>query len=142
MTPHLAEQVIKTERWLDPIEMHSLLKEVSHILLASPTDTPNTIEFTAFLNTSDPIPESIIPEIIAKLSKENRIKDTHLLFSGLKEVAFAKTGHETPLPILTDTLDETATPIAQSMFLIVFTGHSNGFENLKEGLSGWSYVKN
>ncbi len=134
------EKILKNERWLDIIEIRENLKGVQYIIMATPPEdeTNPRIHFTLFLNTQEAIPEAVVPQIIAKFAQDHAVNSTQLDTHGLLDVAFSLTGRETPMPVA---LYEPIEADAAIMYVVEFSGVAPGFKESKEGLTGWSYVR-
>ena len=135
------EKILKNERWLDPIEIKENLKGIQYIIMATPSENESdpTIRFTLFLNTRDAVPDTIVAQVVEKFATDNGIDGAAILEHGLLDVAFSLTGRETPMPLA---LYEKVDAASAVMHVVEFTGTSRNFKESKEGLTGWSYVRN
>jgi len=138
-------QPLKINSYLALSEIEKLLEGVEFIIMAAPsmlTPPALPIHFTIILNTSDPIPEAIKPQIIEKFCRDNAITATSDLIFEPARIAFAMTAQETPMPRhLFDPAEANTIPWVP-LQIIDFLGDSSGFKEVKDGLSGWSYSKN
>lgn len=138
-------QPLSIKSYLSFGEIESLLEGVEFIFMAAPSlinDPELPIHFTIVLNTSDPIPEAIKPMILEKFCSEHAITRTSHLLSNLERVAFALAGQETPMPRhLIDDADARSIPW-KLLHIIDFLGDAEGFSEVKNGLTGWSYSYN
>lgn len=131
--------------YLAKSEIEAHLANVDYIIMAAPSmmappELP--LHFSIFLNTSDPIPEEIKPQILKKFCHELAITQTRYVLSDLVRVAFALTSQETPMPRhILDEAEANTIPWT-TMYIIDFLGDAEGFKEAKDGLSGWSYSYN
>jgi hypothetical protein len=136
------EDVLKNEKWLDIIEINTLLDGISHIIMAAPTvfeGKSERIHFALFLNTQDDLPAEIARNILEKFAFEHQITEIREFQSSPVPTGFAQTHQETPMPI---PLEDSTEAVGVTMYLISFTGKSPLFAQAHEGLTGWSYVRN
>lgn len=138
-------QALKVYSYLSHAEIKTALEGVEFIIMAAPSMMAPPvlpIHFTIILNTSDPIPEAIKPQLLEKFCHEHNITATSDVLSNCERVAFAMTTQETPMPHhIVD--DAEANTIPWSLLHIIdFLGDSEGFKEAKDGLSGWSYSYN
>lgn len=138
-------QALKVHSYLSHNEIETHLNGVEFIIMAGPSmmaapELP--IHFTIILNTSDPIPNSVKPQIFEKFCREHGITATSHVLSNLERIAFAMTTQETPMPrhIIDDA--EANTLPWKLLYIIDFLGDAEGFKEAKDGLSGWSYSYN
>jgi len=143
------EQVLKTEKWFSKAEIEEILNNVEYIIMAEPNfnDTSMAqIHFTIFLNTQDVLPKEVINPILEKFSTEYKLKDVIDFQHQLADVAFAKTNQETPMPYHKITHDANSSAILEDAGTIknyIFDFNANaieGFNQIRDGLTGWSYV--
>ena len=140
-------QAIKTESYLDPVEINKNLETVEYIIMATPApekfkETP--IHFTIFLNTSDALPTEVQKAVLDKFLHENKIGQAHKLMSQLMPVGFSlSSAQDTPMPmLLVDPQDQSSIPY-NIMFVMDFLADSDAFSEAKENsLTGWSYSYN
>ena len=136
---------IKAQRYFEPFEIDAHLFGVEYIIMAAPSpeefkEAP--IHFTIFLNTKEPLPESIEQAVFEKFCREYRIKKTAEYFGGVSAVAFAQTQQDTPMPMLLVKPEDQKVLPHTAMFVMDFLGDSPDFKEPKEGLTGWSYSYN
>ncbi|MFK5937785.1 MAG: hypothetical protein QM497_05230 [Sulfurimonas sp.] len=137
-------KAIKTDTYLDPIEINNHLKKVNYIIMAAPApevfkNTP--IQFTIFLNTDNDLPQEAQNAVLEKFLKEQKIGKPSELMSRLMPVGFAlSTAQDTPMPLLlVDPQDQKSIPY-HVMFVMDFLADSDAFSEAKENsLTGWSY---
>jgi len=140
-------KAIKTDTYLDPIEIENHLKNVEYIIMAMPApekfkETP--IQFTIFLNTQDNFSEEIKTAILEKFLLENKIGKPEKLMSQRMPVGFsASKEQDTPMPLLLiDPQDQRSIP-HEIMFVMDFLADSEEFYEAKEhSLTGWTYSYN
>lgn len=136
---------LQINTYLSHAEISSHLTNVEYIIMAAPSmlKAPRLpIHFTIFLNTAGPIPEEIKPAIFEKFCCENGIVQTSDLLFETGRVAFALTAQETPMPRhLLDPAEANQIPWIP-LQVIDFLGDADGFKEVKDGLSGWSYSYN
>ncbi|MDD2828513.1 MAG: hypothetical protein PHW18_02935 [Sulfuricurvum sp.] len=131
--------------YLSRNEIEEHLANVDYILMAAPSmmappELP--LHFSIFLNTSNPIPDEIKPQILDKFCSQLGISKTRYVLSDLVRVAFAITPQETPMPRhLLDEAEANTIPWV-TMHIIDFLGDAEGFKEAKDGLNGWSYSYN
>lgn len=131
--------------YLSPSEIHAHLEGVEYIVMAAPSMLVSSelpIHFTIFLNTSEPIPEEIRPMVLEKFCQMYHITTTDHVLSNVERVAFAITSQETPMPRHIVDEAEAKTIPWTLMHIIDFLGDSEGFKEVRDGLSGWSYSYN
>ncbi|KIM11058.1 MAG: hypothetical protein KU37_08105 [Sulfuricurvum sp. PC08-66] len=142
------EKILKTYKWYTQAEIEMFLEGVSHIIMVEPDLRDNKskrLHFTLFLNTREALPPVVIEPVTEKFFDELGLYDVIEMSHFMAEVAFAQTSQETPMPHL---LDEAATASydgAQSVPCFVLDFYAlarEGYEEIAEGLSGWSYVRN
>jgi len=136
--------LIKAESYLTPPEIHAHLADVEYIVMAAPSTrdaAKGPIHFTLFLNTSDPLPPEIQEAVLEKFAREHGISGIADLFSQIDGVAFARTAHDTPMPMhLYKPEDKRALPHVP-MFVMDFEADSDRFSEVKEQqLTGWTYA--
>jgi len=136
--------LLKTEKWLDIVEINDNLKNVEYIVMAAPTpgtDPSLPIHFTIFLNTQDILPDEISEQVLNKFIKELKITKVHDMIHGNLPVAFSLNNQENAMPLLI--LDNSATESGLqtiSMFVYDFEGNAKGFKECKtESKTGWTY---
>ena len=140
-------KAIKTDTYLDPIEIENHLKNVEYIIMAMPApekfkETP--IQFTIFLNTNDNFSPEIKTVILEKFLLENKIGKPEKLMSQLMPVGFSLSNEQdTPMPLLLiDPKDQRSIP-HEIMFVMDFLADSEEFYEAKEhSLTGWTYSYN
>jgi hypothetical protein len=138
-------KAIKTDTYLDPIEIKKHLEKVEYIIMAAPApdvfkETP--IQFSIFLNTSDNLPQEIQNAVLEKFLSENKIDKPAELMSQLMPVGFAlSSSQDTPMPLLlVDQKDQKSIPY-NVMFVMDFLADSDAFSEAKEkSLTGWTYA--
>ncbi|MDD5717640.1 MAG: hypothetical protein PHW64_07530 [Sulfuricurvum sp.] len=138
-------QPLNIQNYLSFNEINTLLEGVEFIIMAAPSmmnPPAHPIHFTIILNTSEPLPEEIKPMIFEKFCHDYKITATSHLLSNLERIAFGKTTQDTPMPkhIVDDA--EAHTIPWKLLYIIDFLGDSEGFQEAKDGLSGWSYSYN
>lgn len=136
-------EAIKTTRYFEPSEIDAHLFGVEYIIMAAPSPEgfgASPIHFTLFLNTRDPLPESVQKPVLEKFCRQYGITGTAEFFGGIGAVAFAETQQETPMPMwLVREEDRRALPHTL-MYIMDFLGDSDTFVEVKrDGLTGWSY---
>ncbi|MFZ2967816.1 MAG: hypothetical protein WA080_02030 [Sulfuricurvum sp.] len=135
-------QPLKIHSYLSLSEITDHLKNVEFILMAAPSmlkPPAHPIHFTIILNTAEVIPEEVRPLILEKFCREHGITATSHVLSNRERIAFALTPQNTPMPRhIIDPAEATTIPWTL-LHIIDFLGDSNGFNEAKEGLSGWSY---
>jgi len=134
---------IKT--YLSKSEIEAHLQNVEYIIMVAPsllTAPKLPLHFSIFLNTSDVIPEEIKVQLLEKFCQEYAITQTSHVLNNRERVAFAQTPQDTPMPrhIIDDA--EANTIPWTLLHIIDFLGESQGFQEAKDGLSGWSYSYN
>ena len=138
-------QPLKINSYLSYTEIEKLLDGIEYIMMAAPSmlsEPMLPIHFTIILNTSEPLPEAVVPMIFDKFCQENNITQTSHLLSNLERVAFAMTAQETPMPKhLIDDAEAKSVPW-KLLYIFDFLGDAEGFKEVKDGLSGWSYSYN
>lgn len=140
-------KAIRTDTYLDPIEIENHLKNVEYIIMAMPApekfkETP--IQFTIFLNTNDNFSPEIKTSILEKFLLENKIGQPEKLMSQLMPVGFSLSNEQdTPMPLLLiDPKDQRSIP-HEVMFVMDFLADSEEFYEAKEhSLTGWTYSYN
>jgi hypothetical protein len=138
-------KAIKTDSYLDPIEINKHLEKVEYIIMAAPapdTFKQTPIHFTIFLNTNDDMPKEIQDAVLKKFLSENKIDKPAELMSQLMPVGFAlSSSQDTPMPLLlVDPKDQKSIPYSL-MFVMDFLANSDAFSEAKEkSLTGWSYA--
>ena len=140
-------KAIKTDTYLDPVEIQNHLKNVEYIIMAAPApatfkETP--IQFTIFLNTSDDLPAEIKDAVLKKFLDENKIGEPTKLLSQPMPVGFSlSNAQDTPMPLLLiDPQDQRSIPY-KLMFVMDFLADSDEFSQAKEhALTGWTYSYN
>jgi len=140
-------KAIKTDSYLDPIEIKKHLEKVEYIIMVVPApdtfvDTP--VHFTIFLNTSDDLPQEVQTAVLEKFLNEQKIGKPTELMSQLMPVGFAiSSAHDTAMPLLlVDPKDQKSIPYSV-MFVFDFLADSDEFVEVKEkSLTGWSYSYN
>lgn len=140
-------QAIKTDKYLDSLEIIKHLENVEYILMAAPApdhfkETP--IHFTIFLNTSDVLPEEVQEAVLAKFLQEQSIGEPSELMSQLMPVGFAiSNAQDTPMPMLLVKPEDQQRIPYSVMHVLDFLADSNEFSQAKEfSLTGWSYSYN
>ncbi|NCO01712.1 MAG: hypothetical protein GW906_07760 [Epsilonproteobacteria bacterium] len=141
-------QAIKTDKYLDPLEIIKHLENVEYILMAAPApdhfkQTP--IHFTIFLNTSDVLPEEVQEAVLAKFLQEQSIGEPSELMSQLMPVGFAISNAQDtpPMPMLLVKPEDQQRIPYSVMHVLDFLADSNEFSQAKEfSLTGWSYSYN
>ncbi len=134
---------IVTDKYFDPIEIASHLKNVEYIILAAPApeqfkETP--IQFTIFLNTSDTLPRDIQESVFDKFLEENSIKNPDKILSQLMPVGFSMSQQDTAMPLLLVKDEDQKSIPHRLMHVYDFLADSdNFFEAKEEKLTGWSY---
>jgi hypothetical protein len=136
-------EAIKTQRYFDRSEIDAHLFGVEYIIMAAPapdTFKQSPIHFTIFLNTAEPLPESVRDAVFEKFCRQYSITAAAEFFGGIGSIAFALTQQETPMPMhLVRDEDRRALPHTQ-MYVMDFLGDSDRFKEVKtKGLTGWSY---
>ena len=140
-------KALKTDSYLDTIQIQKHLKNVEYILMATPApdefvETP--IHFTIFLNTSEELPQDVQDAVLDKFLDENKITGVAELMSQLMPVGFAlNSNQDTPMPmLLVDPKDQKDIPFG-AMHVMDFLADSTAFsESKKDNLTGWSYSYN
>jgi len=134
---------IVTDKYFDPIEIASHLKNVEYIILAAPApeqfkETP--IQFTIFLNTADTLPRDIQESVFDKFLEENGIKNPDKILSQLMPVGFSMSQQDTAMPLLLVKDEDQQSIPHRLMHVYDFLADSNNFfEAKEEKLTGWSY---
>ena len=137
-------QPLKVNSYLSAGEITTLLEKVEYILMASPSMMVDElpIHFTIILNTSEVIPDDVKPLILEKFCRELGINATSHVLSNRERIAFALTTQESPMPKhIVDDAEANSIPW-RLLHIIDFLGDSEGFKEVKDGLSGWSYSYN
>ncbi|HEX5669973.1 MAG TPA: hypothetical protein VFX66_00440 [Sulfuricurvum sp.] len=131
--------------YLSHNEIQTLLEKVDFIMMASPSlqSAPDpSLHFTIILNTSDLIPDTIKQQLLEKFCSDYNITDMKHVLNNRERIAFAITSQDTPMPRhLIDDAEANTIPWAL-LHIIDFLGESEGFQEAKDGLSGWSYSYN
>lgn len=137
---------IKTNKYLDTLEIKQHLENVEYIIMVTPApetfrETP--IHFSLFLNTSEQLPQEIQTAVLEKFMKEHKIKNPQEIMSQLMPVGFGQSTQETPMPmLLVKPQDQSSIPYTV-MFVIDFLADSDNFPEAKNNnLTGWSYSYN
>lgn len=137
---------IATQKYLDVIEIHSHLKNVEYIIMATAApdafkDTP--IHFTIFLNTSDDIPQDIQKDIFDKFLKNEGIYKPAEIMIRIMPVGFSKGAQDTPMPLLIVRKEDMSAIPNTPMLVMDFLADSDNFYEAKvEKLTGWTYSYN
>lgn len=136
--------LIKAESYMTAPEIYQHLANVEFIVMAAPStrdQAQGPIHFTLFLNTTEPIPEPIQEAVLEKFASEQGIVGIADLFNQVDDVAFARTAHDTPMPMhLFKPDDKRALPHVK-MFIMDFEADSDRFPEVKERqLTGWTYA--
>lgn len=137
-------KAIKTDSYLDQMEIKKHLQNVEYIIMAAPApsvfkETP--IHFTIFLNTDDNLPKEAQEAVLDKFLRENKIGKPDKLMSKLMPVGFAvKSAQDTEMPmLLIDPKDQRSVP-SSLMFVMDFLADSDNFSQAKDSsLTGWTY---
>ena len=135
---------LEIRSYLSHAEIVKLLEGIEYIMMAAPSMVRDAlpIHFTIILNTADVIPEEIKPLILEKFCREHNITATSHVLSNRERIAFAMTTQETPMPKhIVDDAEANTIPWTL-LHIIDFLGDSEGFQEAKEGFSGWSYSYN
>lgn len=140
-------KAIKTETYLDPIEINKHLEKVEYIIMVAPApnlfkETP--IQFTIFLNTNDNLPQEVQNAVLEKFLKENNVGEPAELMSQIMPVGFSLSqAQDTPMPLLlVNPKDQRSIPFKE-MFVMDFLADSDAFSQVKENsLTGWTYSYN
>lgn len=138
-------QAIKIQRYLSVEEIQTLLEKIEYIIMATPAPehfkkTP--VHVTIFLNTSEHYSQDIKEMIFDKFCQDYKITATAEVMSQIMPVGFAKTTHDTPMPmLLVKPQDQNSIPHVP-LHVIDFLADSNEFEEvIQKSLTGWSYVR-
>ncbi len=140
--------VLHTEKWLNDSEIFKLLSNVEYIVMAQPNldeSSQANIHFTLFLNTAEDLPQEIISQILDKFSRENSLSMIGTVKHLVMDIYFAQTNQPTPMPYYNADNSQMDVEEAGSIknLILDFTAKgSKGYEKIKEGLTGWSYVYN
>lgn len=135
---------IEIKGYLNHREIDELLSNVEYIISVAPSMLTNELplHFSIFLNTTEEIPHEYKNAVFDKFCEELGVSESSHLLSELAPIAFAMTAQENPMPRhLLDPNEAMQIP-HKKLHLIDFLGDSNQFKEAKDGLSGWSYVKN
>ncbi len=136
------KKAIKASRHLSLDEIHANLDGVEYIIMAQPSvrdDSAAPIHFTIFLNTPQMLPEEVKDAVFAKFCSQYGIVDVIDLMAGVDAVAFAETGHDTPMPMHLYKRDDRKLPHVP-MYIFDFEADAEQFKEVRdEGLTGWSY---
>ncbi len=138
-------QPLETKKFLTPDEIESHLEGVEYIIMAAPAvheGAKYPLHFTIFLNTDEKLPREIQEAIIGKFCSQHKITAIDSLMSQLSDVAFAQTAQETPMPLHLFTPEDRGTMPHTTMHVIDFLGDAEGFNEAKNGATGWSYSYN
>ncbi|RUM66926.1 MAG: hypothetical protein DSZ03_00430 [Sulfurimonas sp.] len=136
------QKAIQVEQHLDLNEIEHHLKGVEYSILAQPSvrdDSPASIHFTIFLNTQEPLPDEVKDAVFEKFCSQYGIRNVIDLIAGIDTVAFAKTGHDTPMPM--HLYKKEHQKIANiPMYIFDFEADADQFNEVRnKGLTGWSY---
>lgn len=131
--------------YLSHNEIQTLLEKVDFIMMASPSlqsERDPSLHFTIILNTADLIPDAIKEQLLEKFCSDYNITDMKYVLNNRERIAFAITSQDTPMPRhLIDDAEANTIPWTL-LHIIDFLGESEGFQEAKDGLSGWSYSYN
>ena len=137
---------IKTDTYLDPIEINKQLENVEYIMMAAPAPShfkDNPIHFTIFLNTSDKLPEDVKEAVLDKFLDDNEIKNPIEVMSQLMPVGFGVSAQETPMPLLLVKPEDQMSIPNTIMHVMDFLADSANFiEAKQDSLTGWTYSYN
>ena len=116
-------QAIKTEKYLDPIEIAELLKNVEYIIMAAPAPekfSATPIHFSIFLNTTESFSHELQEAILGKFLFENKINNPAEIMSQLMPVGFGMSTQDTAMPMLLIKPEDRATIPHVTMFVMDF----------------------
>jgi len=137
-------ETIKSEGYLTAEEIAKNLEKVEYIIMAAPSvrdDAKAPLHITLFLNTPDNLPSDIQKAVLDKFAEEYTLRDISDLFAQPDRVAFAKTAHDTPVPMHLFKAEEKKQFPSTRMFIMDFEADSELFPEVKEQqLTGWSYI--
>ena len=138
-------QAIKTQSYLSVEEIQTLLENIEYVIMAAPAPehfkkTP--LHVTIFLNTSEHYSQEIKDMIFDKFCQDYKITASAEVMSQIMPVGFAKTTHDTPMPmLLVKPQDQNAIP-SVPLHVIDFLADSDEFEEVTQKyLTGWSYIR-
>lgn len=139
-------EAIKTNRYLNELEIEKNLENVEYILMATPAPEQfknSPIHFSIFLNTKENLPKEIQTAVFEKFLQENSIKNPQEVMSQLMPVGFGESLQDTPMPMLLIRPEDQRTIPNTIMFVIDFLADSDNFAEAKiDNLTGWSYSYN
>ena len=138
-------QAIKTQSYLSVEEIQTLLENIEYVIMAAPAPehfkkTP--LHVTIFLNTSEHYSQEIKDMIFDKFCQDYKITASAEVMSQIMPVGFAKTTHDTPMPmLLVKPQDQNSIP-SVPLHVIDFLADSDEFEEVTQKyLTGWSYIR-
>jgi len=138
----ITAEAIKANKYMTKEDIDAHLEGVEYIIMAAPNPDnhpQSPIHFSIFLNTSDVIPQEIQHQIIQKFADQYKITNIANMFSQLDDVAFALTNIDTPMPMHLFKEDDKNNFDSVKLHIIDFLADSEGFNEPKQGQTGWSY---